>query len=179
MHCYVLILMIIKSDNFFCFKVLKITKMKDFQSLIIEGTPKSPQIELNPITGDFIFSGRSIPENAAKVYEPILNWVTEYILDARPVTNLRFNIEYFNTSSSLWLARILKVLTKISQPDYVLFLHLYLPLEEFDELRGFEDIKDVFSPMEDIFQSAIPSVGIKLYGTNEHEEIIRDKMVFI
>ena len=53
--------------------------MKEFQSLIIEETPKTPQIELNPLTGDFIFSGRSIPENAAKVYEPILNWVTEYI----------------------------------------------------------------------------------------------------
>ncbi len=46
--------------------------MKDFQSLIIEETAKTPQIELNPFTGDFIFSGRSIPENAAKVYEPIL-----------------------------------------------------------------------------------------------------------
>ena len=54
--------------------------MKDFQSLIIEETPKTPQIELNPVTGDFIFSGKSIPENAAKVYEPILNWVSEYVL---------------------------------------------------------------------------------------------------
>ena len=153
--------------------------MKNFQSLIIEGTPKSPQIELNPITGDFIFSGKSIPENAAKLYEPILNWVSEYILNARPVTNLRFNIEYFNTSSSLWFAKILKVLARIKDPDYVLFLHLYLPLEEFDELKGFDDIKDIFSPIEDIFQSAIPSIGIKLYGTNEQEEIIRDKMVYI
>jgi hypothetical protein len=153
--------------------------MKDFHSLIIEGTPKSPQIELNPITGDFIFSGRSIPENAAKVYEPILNWVSEYITDARPVTNLRLNIEYFNTSSALWLAKILKILSKINDPDFILFLHLYLPLEEFDELREFDDIKDVFSPIEDIFQYAIPSIGIKLYGTNEQEEIVRDKMVYI
>jgi hypothetical protein len=153
--------------------------MKDFHSFIIEGTPKSPQIELNPVTGDFIFSGRSIPENAAKIYEPVLNWVSEYILDAKPVTNLRFSIEYFNTSSALWLTKILKVLSKISDPDCVLFIHLYLPLEEFDELKGFDDIKDIFSPIEDLFQFAIPSIGLKIYGTNEKEEVIRDKMVYI
>lgn len=153
--------------------------MKDFQSLIIEATPKTPQIELNPLTGDFIFFGRSIPENAAKVYEPILNWVSEYIKEARPTTNLRLNLEYFNTSSSLWLAKIVKVLVRINEPDYVLIIHLYLPLDEFEEMKEFEDIKDVFFPVADIFQFAIPSIGIKLYGTNDMEEVVKDKMVFI
>lgn len=153
--------------------------MKDFQSLILEETPKTPLIELNPLTGDFIFSGRSIPENAAKIYEPILNWVSEYILHARPTTNLRLNLDYYNTSSSLWLAKILKVLVRINEPDYVLIIHLYLPLEEFNEMREFEDIKDVFFPIADIFQFAIPSIGIKLYGTNDEEEIVKDKMIYI
>ncbi len=152
--------------------------MKAIQSLIIEETSKTPQIELNPLTGDFIFSGRSIPENAAKVYEPVLNWVSEYILEARPTTNLRLNMEYFNTSSSLWLAKILKVLVRINEPDYVLIIHLYLPLDEYDEMKEFEDIKDVFFPIADIFQFAIPSIGIKLYGT-EKEQVVKGKMVFI
>jgi len=153
--------------------------MKDFHSLILEETPKTPQIELNPFTGDFIFSGKSIPENAAKVYEPVLEWVTEYILHARPTTNVRLNLEYYNTSSSLWLAKILKVLVRINEPDYVLIIHLYLPLDEFDEMKEFEDIKDVFFPIADIFQLAIPSIGIKLYGTNDQEQVVKDKMVFI
>lgn len=152
--------------------------MKEIQSLIIEETPKTPHIELNPLTGDFIFSGRSIPENAAKVYEPILNWVSDYIQNARPTTNLRLNMEYFNTSSSLWLAKILKVLVRISEPDYVLIIHLYLPLDEYDEMKEFEDIKDVFFPIADIFQFAIPSIGIRLYGT-EKEQVVKGKMVFI
>lgn len=153
--------------------------MIDYQSLIIEETPKTPQIELNPVTGDFIFSGKSIPENAAKVYEPILNWVSEYVLHPRSTTNLRLYLEYFNTSSSLWLAKILKALVKIKEPDYVLIIHLYLPLDEYDEMKEFEDIKNVFFPIADIFQFAIPSIGIKLYGTNEQEEIVKDKMVYI
>lgn len=159
--------------------VLKTAIMKEFHNLIIEGTTKTPQIEMNAFTGDFIFSGRSIPENAAKVYEPILNWVTEYILHARPTTNLRLNLDYFNTSSSLWLAKIFKVLVKINDPDYVLIFHLYLPVDEFDEMKEFDDIKEAFFPIADVLQYAIPSVGIKLYGTNEEDKIIKDKLVFV
>jgi len=153
--------------------------MKEIQSLRIEGTARTPQIELNPLTGDFVLSGKSIPENAAKVYEPILNWMAEYILHARPTTNIKLNLEYFNTSSSLWLAKIFKVLVRISDPDYVLIFHLYLPLDEFDEMKEFDDIKDVFFPIADIFQFAIPSIGIKLYGMSDEEEVVKDKMVYI
>ena len=153
--------------------------MKDFHSLIIEPSAKTPHVELNPLTGDFIFSGRSIPENAAKVYEPVLNWVTEYIPNARPTTNLRLKLEYFNTSSSLWLAKIFKVLVRINKPDYVLIFHLYLPVDEFDEMNEFEDIKEAFFPIADVLQYALLSVGIKLYGTNDADQIIKDKLVFI
>ena len=153
--------------------------MKDILSFLIEETPKTPQVELNPFTGDFIFSGKSIPENAAKVYEPILSWVTGYILHARPTTNLRLNLEYFNTSSSLWLAKIFKVLARINEPDYVLMFHLYLPVDEFDELEEFDDIKDAFFPIADVLQCAIPSIGLKIYGTNDADEVVKDKVVFI
>ena len=153
--------------------------MKEFQTLIIEQTPKTPQIDLNQLTGDLILSGKSIPENAAKIYEPVLNWVTEYILNARPTTNLRLDLEYFNTASSIWLAKILKVLTRINEPDYVLIVHLYLPVEEFDEMNEFEDINDAFVPIADIFHGAIPSIGIKLYGIDDKDEIIKDTLVFI
>ena len=153
--------------------------MNELQRLMIEKTPKTPQIDLNQSTGDLIFSGKSIPENAAKIYEPVFNWVKEYILNPKPTTNLRFNLEYFNTSSSLWLAKILKVLIKIDQPNYVLFIHLYLPLDEFDEMKEFEDIKDVFAPITDIFHGAIASIGLKVYGTDDNGDVIKDTLVFI
>jgi hypothetical protein len=153
--------------------------MNEFQSLIIEQTPKTPQIDLNQLTGELIFSGKSIPENATKVYEPVFDWIKEYIQHARPTTNLRLNLEYFNTASSLWLAKILKVLIKINEPDYVLIIHLYISVEEYDEMRDFEDIKDAFVPITDIFHEAIPSIGIKLHGIDESGKIIKDSLVFI
>jgi hypothetical protein len=149
------------------------------KELIIEQTSKTPQIDLNQVTGDLLFSGRSIPENATKVYEPVLKWVTEYILEANPTTNLRLDLEYFNTASSIYLAKMLKILTRIKVPEYVLIVHLYFPVEEFDEMNEFEDIYDAFSPITDIFHDAITIIGIKLYAKNKRGEIIKTRLAFI
>lgn len=153
--------------------------MNKLQNLIVEQTPKTPLIELNQYTGELILSGRSIPENATKLYEPVVNWMTEYIENARPTTNLRLNLEYFNTASSIWLAKLLSVLIKIKEPKYVLIIHLYFHVEEFDEINEFEDINEAFSPITNIFHNSIPSIGIKLYGTDDQGRILKDALVFI
>jgi hypothetical protein len=151
--------------------------MEELKNLVIEQTPKTPQIDLNHLSGEIILSGKSIPENAAKIYEPVFNWVNNYILQARPVTNLRLSLEYFNTPSSIWISKIIKVLTRINNPDYMLLVHLYLPLEEYDEINELDDLKDSFSPITNIFQNTIPSVGLKLYAMNNESEIVKDALV--
>jgi len=148
------------------------------KELIIEQTPTTPQIDLNQFTGDLLFYGRSIPENATKLYEPVLNWVNEYILEPSHTTNLRLDLEYFNTASSIYLAKMLRVLTRIDVPEYVLIIHLYFPVEEFNEMNAFEDIYDAFSPITDIYQDAVISVGIKLYAKDEKGQIIKTRLAF-
>ena len=153
--------------------------MKEFANLFVEQTPKTPQVDLNQLNGELILFGRSIPENAAKVYEPVLNWVSDYILHARPTTNLRLNLEYFNTSSTIWLVKLLKVLIQIKNPDYVLIIHIYLPVEDYDDMEESGDIKDAFSPISDILYDGLVSIGIKVYATEEDGKIIKDKLIFI
>jgi len=151
----------------------------ELNSFTIEQTAKTPQIDFNQLSGELILSGKSIPENAAKVYEPVLNWVKEYILQARPITNLRLNLEYFNTSSLIWLSKILKALKQIKEPDYILFVHLYMPVEEYNEMNDIDDVNDALTPVRDILQDSIPCVGITLYGTNDNSEVIKDALVFV
>jgi len=148
------------------------------KELVIEQTPKTPQISMNHLTGDIIFTGKSIPENAAKVYETVLNWVNEYIHDARPITNLRLNLEYFNTASSIWFTKILKALIRIKEPDYILIVHLYLPVEDYDEIDDYDDIKDAFIPIASIDPSGI-GIEITLYGLDDNNVIVRETLVFI
>jgi hypothetical protein len=107
----------------------------------------------------------------------VLNWVNSYILQAKPVTNLRIRLEYFNTSSSLWISKIMKTLTRINNPDYRLLVHIYIPLEEYDDMRDTSDLRDSFSPITDILQDSIPEVSLKLYATDDSSKVIRDALV--
>jgi len=146
--------------------------------LFIEPTNKTPQIDLNHITGELIFSGRSIPENAADLYENVLKWVNQYADNPRHTTNLRLNLEYFNTASSIWLAKIVKALSSNKESESTLMIHLYFNIEEFDSM-DVEDLKDALSPIIDMIGSPKVSLGIKIYGTDEKGEILKESMVLI
>ena len=152
--------------------------MNGIEELIIEETPKTPHIDLNPVTGDLIITGKSIPENAAKVYEPVLNWITVYVQDPCPTTNLMINLDYYNTSSAIWLTKIIKALARIDNPEYALIIHLYMSVEDYDEIEDFNDIKDTFLPLSDVEHNVIPSISIKIHETGDKGDIIKDTMVF-
>ena len=151
--------------------------MEKLTDLIIERTPKTPRIELRYSSGELSLTGRSLPENATRIYEPVLKWVGDYVIQPQPVTNLRLNVEYFNTSSSLWISKIMKTLTRINNPDYRLMVHIYIPLEEYDDMKMSDDLRDSFTPITDILQDSIPEVSLKLYATDDRSAVIRDALV--
>ncbi len=130
------------------------------------------------MTGELLLSGRSIPENAAGIYENILNWVIEYSKTPRQTTNLRLNLEYFNTASSIWLAKIIKALCAIQVNDCTLMIHVYFEIEEFDEMEV-ENLKDMISPFIDMIGIPTISLGIKIYGTDEKGEILKESIVLV
>lgn len=152
--------------------------MAQLENLLIEPTARTPQIDLNHLTGELIFSGKSIPENAAKLYENILKWVLEYIMNPRRITNLRINLEYFNTASTIWLAKIVKALCSMKEADFTVMIHLYFDIEDFDNMDD-EDHKDALSPIIDMIGSPMVSVGIKMYGTDEKGTILKESIVLV
>lgn len=150
----------------------------ELKSIFIEPTATTPQIDLNHLTGELILSGRSIPENAAKIYMDILSWVSEYVKNPRHTTNLRLNLEYFNTTSSIWLTKIIKSLCSINNTENTLFIHLYFSIEDFESMEV-DDIKEALSPIIDIMGTPSLSLGIKIYAADEKGEIVKESMVFI
>lgn len=152
--------------------------MAEIQKIFIEGTAKTPQIDFNQHSGELILSGKSIPENAARIYEPILNWVSEYINSPRPTTNLRLSLAYFNSSTSIWIAKIIRALSRIKIKDYVLIIHLYFDIEDYDEM-DMEDLKDIIGLLVDNLHDAKVSIGIKTYGIDENGKTIRESIILI
>jgi hypothetical protein len=150
----------------------------ELKNLLVESTEKTPQIDFNHFTGDLILSGRSIPENAANLYEGALNWATLYAENPRRTTNLRLNLEYYNTASTIWLAKIVKALCNTKESESTLIIHLYFNIEEFDSMDT-EDLKDTLVPITELIGNTNVSLGIKIYGTEDSGEILKESMVLI
>lgn len=150
----------------------------NLRNLFIEPTVKTPQVDLNYHSGELILSGKSIPENAAIIYESVLKWVNEYIKNPKPVTNLRINLEYFNTASAIWLAKIVQALGSIKNNEYTLMMHLYFNIEDFENMEA-EDLKDELHPIIHMIGVPTVSFAIKIYGTDDNGEIIKESMVLI
>lgn len=150
----------------------------ELKKLFLEPTAKTPQIELDPSTGELIFKGRSIPENAIDLYENVFKWVTHYTKEPKQITNLRLNLEYFNTASSIWLAKIVKALCSINEPENTLIIHLYFNADEFESME-LEELKDNFGPVIDMIANPIVNIGIKIYSLDDNGEILKESMVLI
>ena len=165
---------------FFAIGVLNICHssiMKKINNIYLEPTEKTPLVDFNHLSGDLILSGRSIPENAAKVYEPLTEWTQEYIKDACNITNFRLNLEYFNTATSIWVSKIIKSLCGIEKKESILFIHVYFNIEDFESI---EDIKDDIIQFTNVLiTNDSLSVGYKIYGTDNDGKILKEAMIFI
>jgi hypothetical protein len=82
----------------------------DMDPIYIEKSKTTPKVILDKNKEIFHFEGRSLPENAVNFYEPIINWITEYLENPNPTTVLTFELDYFNSSSSKVIFQIIQLL---------------------------------------------------------------------
>ena len=148
------------------------------RNLYIEPTAKTPQFDFNQITGELILSGKSKPENTTLFFEKALDWVKEYIKNPKLTTNLRLNLEYFNTSSTIWVAKIIKLLCSIKSKEFTLLIHMYFDIEEYEEMN-IDDVKDALSPLFATADVSSLNLGIKMYGTDKKGEILKESIVLL
>lgn len=68
--------------------------------LLIEKSHSTPEIEFSPDSGILKIRGESFPENAAKFYTPVFNWLDGYFNESIRTTVIEIEIIYFNSSTS-------------------------------------------------------------------------------
>jgi hypothetical protein len=81
--------------------------------LHLEGTEDTPKIILDKKNGIMEISGRSLPEDSAEFYKPVLVWIEGYAQSPNPSTDFIFKLEYFNTGSSKLILDVLYALEDI------------------------------------------------------------------
>lgn len=151
---------------------MKITKLH------IPESANSPEIDFDPEEGMLVLKGKSIPENATKLYEPIIEWLKEYIKRPPEKTYLHFNLSYFNTASSIWMARMVKVLSRIDDREKLLTINIYFHIEEYDEMDD-EDMQDAISMILKVINDSTVSLGTKILGIDDDGTILKERLILL
>jgi hypothetical protein len=94
--------------------------------LILQKTDSLPAISFLA-TGELKITGRALPEDAVRFFQPLFEWVKEY---AGEVVNLEVNLDYFNTSVSKQLLDLFKF---IENNPHITTISIKWMYEEGDE----------------------------------------------
>lgn len=105
----------------------------------LEGTEDTPKILLDKNNGIFEISGRSLPEDSAEFYQPIIDWLDGYAGSPNESSTFVFKLEYFNTASSKLILDVLSKLEDIQSAKIMWYFHeddedMEEAGEEFSEL---------------------------------------------
>jgi hypothetical protein len=95
------------------------------EALFVPHSEDTPSVTLDAASGKFEVSKRSLPEDAASFYAPVLEWMVNYAKTPNESTEFIFNLEYFNTSSAKQLFKLLNILEQISKQRSVCVLWRY------------------------------------------------------
>jgi hypothetical protein len=76
-------------------------------SLLIEATEDTPQIDFNIETGVFKVTGRALPEDAHDFFKPIEEWVQNYVESPNETTVVEMRIDYFNSAATRYIFNLL------------------------------------------------------------------------
>ena len=90
------------------------------KTISLDAKEDTPKVILNKTENKFEISGRSLPEDATIFYNPIYNWIKNYVKAPKPITEFHFNLEYFNSTSLKQLIKILFTLEEITNTGKII-----------------------------------------------------------
>lgn len=87
--------------------------------LDLDATEDLPCVLFDNSKGVFEISKRSLPENAILFYEPLINYVSEYIKTPKEETNIVFHFDYISTSSTKQVMKMILLFDQLKQSKKV------------------------------------------------------------
>lgn len=115
------------------------------ETIIIEGTPKTPSVNFDSASGILHLKGRSIPENSIEFYKPLVEWLDEYAAKPQAKTSVNIQLEYFNTSSSKCLLDLFKKLEGMHKSGNDITIKWYYEEDDEDMLEAGEDYQSIIN----------------------------------
>lgn len=97
-------------------------------NISIEPTKKSLEVECSP--GYFKLSGNSILSDPRKFFQPIVEWVDDYIKNPMDKTTVDLKLEYVDTASVQSVFDIMRLFKPLQDRDKEVVVNFYF---EFDD----------------------------------------------
>lgn len=113
------------------------------KKLFIKGTEDAPQVVLDPEEAKFELSGKSMPEDVSKFYQPILDWITEYVETVPGKMVFDFKLIYFNTASSKLILDILLILEEMIEKKQEALVRWHYHIDDEDMLEAGEEYAEM------------------------------------
>jgi len=113
--------------------------------LVIEKEPNTLKIVLDKEKREFLFEGRSLPENTVKFFEPVMAWIREYKNNPEDETIVNMNFVYFNTSSAKLLLEVLREFEAIHKSGNSVKIIWHYMVEDYDILEAGEEYSTMIS----------------------------------
>ena len=124
------------------------------ETIKIQGTEDTPKVILDKDNDLMEISGRSLPEDVASFYDPILNWLDEYAEEPNAKTVFNFKLVYFNTASSKLLLDVLMKLEEIHEAGNDVVVKWHFPEDDEDMEEAGEEYADIVDvPFEQVSYS--------------------------
>ncbi len=112
------------------------------ERLLVGASSKTPLVHLDADKGLIELKGRSTPEDIDKVYLPVLTWIDAYLKNPNSVTTVNFHFEYFNSSTTKALMRVINKLVVAHKQEITQLIINWLYFDE-DMLEYGEDFQDL------------------------------------
>jgi hypothetical protein len=113
------------------------------ENLTIEETKSTPSISFDAQRGTLEIRGRSYPENAAKFYTPIFEWIRSYLASTnQDIVEVTLEINYLNSSSSKALLNLLDILDAFAKDGRKVIINWLYHEEDETALECGEEFKE-------------------------------------
>jgi len=112
--------------------------MENLEIIVKAGSHFKPSVLLNAQTGICEIAGESYLEEATQFYNPIFEWLQEFIKSNKPII-FNFRLSYVNTSSSKHVMHILRLLRKYKESGGTVEATWYIEPGDTDTEEDVED----------------------------------------
>ena len=114
-------------------------------NILLDGSAKTPTVHFDGSSGQLELRGRSIPENSIEFYRPLIDWIDQYARNPQQHTQLRVQLEYFNTSSSKCILDLFKKLEAVRNSGNEVLVLWHYEADDEDMLEAGEDYQAIIN----------------------------------